>query len=177
MKTQEIIGSARKPKRLLLHLAYCSPGSFYANHYLIRWAMMHVYEMVINIVFMECSNLSGWDSFYRTYVAWHTKKSWASVSIQWHCSSDFRHCTKVLFVVQNTPTVFLSFYYIECELFAVLYLWRFCSTTEWVSAVLLSFMCCEKTLCKYFAVLSRSLDSFKAFLISTSIIYFACKSI
>ena len=34
MKTQEIIGSARKPKRLLLHLAYCSPGSFYANHYL-----------------------------------------------------------------------------------------------------------------------------------------------
>ena len=40
------------------------------------------------------------------------------LSIQWPCNSNFHHFAQELFVV-NTPTVFLSFYYIEWELFAV----------------------------------------------------------
>ena len=69
MKTQEIIGSARKPKRLLLHLAYCSPGSFYANHYLIQFShfltrnpliavetAMHIYFSFIYLLGFEVSN-------------------------------------------------------------------------------------------------------------------------
>ena len=40
------------------------------------------------------------------------------LSIQWPCNSNFHHFAQALFVV-NTPTVFLSYYYIEWELFAV----------------------------------------------------------
>ena len=47
-------------------------------------------------------------------------------------------CTRLLFVV-NTLTMFLSFCYIECKLFAVFI--KILLTTEGVSAVLLSFMC------------------------------------
>ena len=50
MKTQEIIGSARKPKRLLLHLAYCSPGSFYANHYLNLYAFLIQNYSILDIL-------------------------------------------------------------------------------------------------------------------------------
>ena len=96
---------------------------------------MPVSEMVmINVV------ISRWDFFYRSLCMLHDtrKKAEHLVTLQPRLPPL---CTKLLFVV-NTLTVFLSFCYIECELFAeftkILFdNWRhFC--------VLLSFMCLWK---------------------------------
>ena len=50
------------------------------------------------------------------YVAWYTRKSWAFSDLT--ASISAANSTRFLFVV-NTLTVFLSFCYIECELFAL----------------------------------------------------------
>ena len=81
--------------------------------------MMHVSEMLVNtnIPCMKCSNLRRWDSFYRTLCMLHDtrRKAEHSVTLQQRFPPL---CSRFLLVV-NRPAVFLSFYHIECELFAV----------------------------------------------------------
>ena len=80
---------------------------------------MHVSEMLVNtnIPCMKCSNLRRWDSFYRTLCMLHDtrRKAEHSVTLQQRFPPL---CSRFLLVV-NRPAVFLSFYHIECELFAV----------------------------------------------------------
>ena len=122
---------------------------------LIRWVMMHVSEMVMNVSCMEWSILSAGDFFYsQHFVCCMTHKE--KLSIQWPCSSNFCrfYCTRALFVV-NMPTVFLSFYYIEFKLFAVFIkilfdIWRrFCHPS--VIHVPVKYKLCKL----YFAALSH----------------------
>ena len=49
--------------------------------FFIKWAMMHVSQMVMNIACMECSNLSRWDFFYRTLCMLHDTRKKAEHSV------------------------------------------------------------------------------------------------
>ena len=53
---------------------------------LIRWAMMRVSEMVMNITSMECSNLSRWDFLIERFVCCMTHKE--KLRIQWPILED-----------------------------------------------------------------------------------------
>ena len=81
--------------------------------------MMHVSEIVMNRMHgMQWSQYVGF--FYRTLCTLHDEKNTEEkLSLQCPCSNDFRRFAWEFFFVVNTPTVVLSFYYIECELFAV----------------------------------------------------------
>ena len=74
----------------------------------VKWSRIsHVRNVVISVGGI----------FYRTLCMLHNTRTKAEQSVTlkpWFPPL----CTRVLFVV-NTPAVFLSFYYIECELFAV----------------------------------------------------------
>ena len=65
--------------------------------------------------YFDLLHLNRWDFFYRTLCMLHDtqRKSEHSLTLRFPPL-----CTRILFVV-NTLTVFLSFCYIECKLFAV----------------------------------------------------------
>ena len=68
-----------------------------------------------------CNNLSRCDFlfFIERFVCCMTHEVKLSILIQWPCSSDFHRFARDCCFVVNTLTVFLSFCYIECKLFAV----------------------------------------------------------